>query len=577
VLRGVLVAPVALGLLLVGAHLALRAWPDLARAAINAGYLSLSRDSYPLTTGDVYRGLLWATEVWANRREAAALLGLLAIGAMLLVWQTGRWSRVRAWRGWPALLLAVSALDLLAFAVNIHPRSPLTRIAEEHPSALAVSSLVADDGEPVRVLASPVLVQVSPNRLAPLGLQEANGYSSLESRWHQGFAQRVLRVDDDLLDLWNVRYVLEPARYGTLSSYQGVTFLAGNPLLDGPADNSVGDQTFGLAPDSTVSEVRVVSALVNGVEIPQGTPVAELLLHGSGGEVVANATLEAGRDVMDWAWNAPNVQPKVQHAQVETAGKAREFGNGMWQDRALSYSRVTLDQPVVASALEVRSITPHGTFVLYGGAAVGPSGESQLFGRRKTKYREVYRDRDVAVFEDTAAFPRAFLVAGARLAASPGAALDQLVSQSFDPRREVLLAGDTPPTLVSPADAGAAASQDSAPAESAPGRVRVDRYTPEAIDLSTSAAADSYLVLTDSYYPGWHAYVDGQERPVMRGDVLFRVVRVPSGAHQVTFRFEPVSPKLGLAITLSALALVLAGLAFGVWPRQRGQENAPLH
>jgi uncharacterized membrane protein YfhO len=46
----------------------------------------------------------------------------------------------------------------------------------------------------------------------------------------------------------------------------------------------------------------------------------------------------------------------------------------------------------------------------------------------------------------------------------------------------------------------------------------------------------------------------------MRGDVLFRVVAIPAGEHDVEFRFAPPSVRLGLAISVGALALLLIGL-----------------
>jgi uncharacterized membrane protein YfhO len=69
------------------------------------------------------------------------------------------------------------------------------------------------------------------------------------------------------------------------------------------------------------------------------------------------------------------------------------------------------------------------------------------------------------------------------------------------------------------------------------------------------------LVLSDTYYPGWRALVDGREQPLVRGDLLFRVVPVPAGQHEVVFRFEPTSIRVGLAITVVALLVAAAGLA----------------
>ena len=102
------------------------------------------------------------------------------------------------------------------------------------------------------------------------------------------------------------------------------------------------------------------------------------------------------------------------------------------------------------------------------------------------------------------------------------------------------------------------------------GSARVTAYTADDVQVHTSADGDAWLVLSDTYYPGWTASVDGQPTTVLRGDVLFRVVPVPAGEHQVEFRFEPRTMRTGLAISLACLAGVLAALvASGGWARRR--------
>ena len=71
----------------------------------------------------------------------------------------------------------------------------------------------------------------------------------------------------------------------------------------------------------------------------------------------------------------------------------------------------------------------------------------------------------------------------------------------------------------------------------------------------------SLLVVSDSYYPGWRAAVDGRPAPLLRTNVLLRGVPVPAGRHQVRLWFDPLSVRLGFA--LSALALVANGAALG--------------
>jgi len=84
------------------------------------------------------------------------------------------------------------------------------------------------------------------------------------------------------------------------------------------------------------------------------------------------------------------------------------------------------------------------------------------------------------------------------------------------------------------------------------------------IDLSGPAPEGSSLVVSENYYPGWIAEIDGKSTPIVRSDALFRAVEVPAGAHRVIFRFAPFSP----ANLRAALKFVL-GLTNSAGHRQR--------
>jgi membrane protein YfhO len=538
-----------IGALLLVVHLATVVWPQTARTVVSATYLSLPRDSYPLTPDDVLHGLQWATDL-SNPRFLGALFGMAAVLGALWAWTTSG-SR---WRGWPTVLVVLTAVDLLSFGWAVHPREPLPKISAEPPAVQALEQLPSPDAAPNRVLASPALNQVAPDRLAPFGsLQEANGYSSLEFVWHRDYLGRVLYADDSLLDLWGVRYVLDPARFGTLSSFQGVSYLPQQALLHAPAGGALAEQHFALTLAAPVVELRFVTALMGAVDTPQGAPVAEITLQDASGQVVGSAELQAGRDTMDWAWNLPSVQSAVKHQRVQVAGTTTEANGPQPTSRDLSFADVMFNTPVSATTLTVRATPPSGEFVLYGGAALGSDDSvDELFGKTKTKYREVYADNEIRVLEDTAAYPRAFLVPTARVAPSLGTALSEMVHQPFNPEQEVILADDT--TTQSTGLNGARGGH---------GTARVMEYGPNSLRVHTAADADSWLVLSDTYYPGWTATVDGEPVSVMRGDVLFRVVPVPGGEHDVEFRFEPASVRIGLLISLGALLVLLAGLLLG--------------
>jgi len=72
-----------------------------------------------------------------------------------------------------------------------------------------------------------------------------------------------------------------------------------------------------------------------------------------------------------------------------------------------------------------------------------------------------------------------------------------------------------------------------------------------------SAPSGGFLVLSEAYYPGWRATVDGQPTPVYRADVMFQGVAVPPGHHVVTFALESTTLRVGIALSALALACTL--------------------
>jgi len=72
-------------------------------------------------------------------------------------------------------------------------------------------------------------------------------------------------------------------------------------------------------------------------------------------------------------------------------------------------------------------------------------------------------------------------------------------------------------------------------------------------------------VLTDTFYPGWDAWVDGQAARIHRVNGVFRGVFVDGGQHEISMRFRPASQYWGLAISAFGLAAVIALVAASRW------------
>ena len=155
--------------------------------------------------------------------------------------------------------------------------------------------------------------------------------------------------------------------------------------------------------------------------------------------------------------------------------------------------------------------------------------------------------------------PRAYVVHRAEVLRGDEA-LERLADGDFDPAETVIL--DQKPGLL--------LAGDTNPADST---VSVVEYEPTRMVLEVETPANGILVLSEIYYPGWKAYVDGQERKIYRANHALRAVELEVGYHRVELAYEPLSVKLGSAVSLMSLILVLC---LAVWSKV-SRVREPLH
>ncbi len=87
------------------------------------------------------------------------------------------------------------------------------------------------------------------------------------------------------------------------------------------------------------------------------------------------------------------------------------------------------------------------------------------------------------------------------------------------------------------------------------GSVRIDSYKSNTVDLTVNSKSRQFLFLSDSYFPGWKAYINGKPTKILRANYMFRAIVIGPGKHQVRFEYDPLSFKLGLAVTLTTILL----------------------
>ena len=173
-----------------------------------------------------------------------------------------------------------------------------------------------------------------------------------------------------------------------------------------------------------------------------------------------------------------------------------------------------------------------------------------------TYLRRVFSNPSGDVYENPTALPRAWIAYGWRLAKNPEiAALATALSPTVELQREPVLEGARSPP-----------PQARAPA---PVEFLVDQN--EHVRLVATAEQAGYLILDDSYYPGWTATVDGRSVPILPANENFRAVALPAGRHVVDFRYTPASVRAGDWLSGLALLGVLVAAAMLLWKGRRGR------
>jgi hypothetical protein len=155
----------------------------------------------------------------------------------------------------------------------------------------------------------------------------------------------------------------------------------------------------------------------------------------------------------------------------------------------------------------------------------------------------------VKVYRLDTPLPRAYVVHAAVNAGSPEEAVEKIFSPSFRPEQEVIV--EEPVAFPSSPSCGSTAE--------------VRLYTPSKVTIDANVSSDGVLVLSDTWYPGWVARVDGVKVPILRVNAAFRGMRVSKGSHRVVFSYEPLSFKIGLILSIASM---MAIAAISAWRRR---------
>jgi hypothetical protein len=155
---------------------------------------------------------------------------------------------------------------------------------------------------------------------------------------------------------------------------------------------------------------------------------------------------------------------------------------------------------------------------------------------------------------------RVRIVPDARRVESGTAALEAVTADGFDPLGEVIVEPSAGQPLPASGGSGRAALMPTA--------------DPNRVVVQVESDGPAWLVVSDTWYPGWEARLDGDPVSIWRGDYLFRAVPVPAGTHIVEFVYRSVSFLTGVLLAGAAIVVLVWAIWFSRL-RGAGAECAP--
>lgn len=300
--------------------------------------------------------------------------------------------------------------------------------------------------------------------------------------------------------------------------------------------------------------VEIVSYTDQTQNLSDGFVAGELTLVAAN-DLSTTLPVRIGVETADWAYDSFAPISAIKHSRP---GKAMTFqanlpGKPPFLGREY-VARFKID-PMNVVSVKAESFLPYRQWNIERVNLVDESGSAVSLAAlaHKNDLALVFKSHAVAMFENRDVLPRAFIVHAAQIVPD-----DQIIKRmqdpGFDPARVAYLAAG---------DGLDASGENSASAD----RVEMIEYAPERVRIRVATDRVGYLLLADSWYPGWVASVDGRDAAIQRADYIFRAVKIDTGEHTIVFEFRPTSVYVGAVVSVLSL-VALASFTCYIWFRE---------
>ncbi|MCX6724483.1 MAG: YfhO family protein [Candidatus Shapirobacteria bacterium] len=166
---------------------------------------------------------------------------------------------------------------------------------------------------------------------------------------------------------------------------------------------------------------------------------------------------------------------------------------------------------------------------------------------KDSKFKLIYSDKSVAVLENPLSFPRAFLVEDKIVEKHKEKIAKLLLSKDINLRKTVILEEEIKELIKEPKNKNTERTLTDS--------VEFTKYSKSEETLRINAGSDKILFISETFYPGWKAFLDGKEIKIYQADYAFKAFFVPKGEHQLKLIYDPWSFKLGGWLSLTGIII----------------------
>jgi hypothetical protein len=353
---------------------------------------------------------------------------------------------------------------------------------------------------------------------------EIKGYWELLNSFSNGMIHSWVdlnEIDENFLDFLGVKWVFNK---NDISKRRDVAVVANTEPVGELVNGFTIEQEF-TSQIENLSKVDLLFATYGKSNVDSNITVQ--LINATTREMIRDVVFNS-KVLRDNAWHSIEMDP-IRHSANKTY-KLQIRGDGI-PGRSVTIWRNSAAKDVSISKLYINGTPTEGSLCF---ATYGDSDSTR-------RYKLTNAGSGYYLFENLEVIPRAFTVSEIIYKSDDSKILSAMKNSSFDWRSSVVLQGDDKPIKYPASDAN----------------TDIIEYKLNYVKIHVKSAQPAILILSDAYYPGWNAYINGSKVQILRANYAFRAVDIPSGGSVVEFKYEPLSFRLGAAITIIALVIMI--------------------